>query len=156
MAQGVLEAQATLEEALAALAVLEQAPQQDEQALALALGALAQAQAALEQAQAQAVQAAQDVDYAAHAMVAVVHEVVDAFPQQPAQPGEVHCGICHSPHVPGALVYTTDVQAWCFGCLCYSDYLNTNPTNIRAQGDDGFFHACAGHAGGCRRVPCYC
>jgi len=155
MAQGVLEAQATLEEALAALAVLEQAPQQDEQALALALGALAQAQAALEQAQAQAVQAAQDVADGANAMVAVVHEVVDDFPQQPAQPVEVYCVICEFAHVPGALVNTTNVQDLCFGCLCYSDYLDGNPTNIRQQGDDGFY-ACVGHANGCGMVPCYC
>jgi len=152
MAQGVLEAQAMLEQAQA---TLEEAPQ-DEQALALAQGALAQAQAALEQAQAQAVQAAQAVADGADAMVAGVHGVVDDFPQQPAQPVEVHCGICQSPHVRGALVYTTDVRAWCFGCLRYSDYLDRNPTNIREQGDDGFFHVCAGPAGGCRWVACYC
>jgi len=150
------QAQATLEEALAALAVLEQAPQQDEQALALALGALAQAQAALEQAQAQAVQAAQDVADDAHAMVANVHDVVDNFPQQPAQPVEVDCGICKIPHVRGALVNTTDFRALCSGCQFYWGYVNTNPTNIREQGYDGFFHACAGHAGGCGMVPCFC
>jgi multidrug efflux pump subunit AcrA (membrane-fusion protein) len=160
MAQALLEAQAALAQAQAqaalaqaalAQAVLEQAPQDVQ---ALAQDALTQALDALAQAQAQAVQAAQDVDDAAHAMVANVHGVVDAFPQQPAQPGVVHCGICELAHVRGALVNTTDIQAWCFACKLYSDYLDTNPTNLRQQGDNGF-HACAGRAGGCRMVSCY-
>lgn len=160
MAQGVLEAlaalaalaaqaQATLEEAQEALALaLEQAPE-DEQALALALGALAQAQATLEQAQTQAVQAAQNVADAAHAMVANVNEVVDAFPQQPAQPGEVHCDICEFPHVPGALVNTTDYQSWCHNCKEYWSI-----TRHVSQAEAGL--VCYGPESGCGTVHCFC